>query len=68
MVGFDFADLSIFNGLTTAPITWSGTPATLAANIQAALNALPNVGTGNTLVAGTGPFTITFSQILPNSE
>ncbi len=51
-----------FNGLTTAPITFSATAATLAANIQAALTALPNVGPNNTLVAGTGPFTVTFQN------
>src|SRR5205085_1343611 len=44
-----------FNGATTAPITWSSTPATLVGNIQAALDALPTIGAGNTLVAGTGP-------------
>ncbi len=55
-----------FNGQTTAPITWDPTPATLVSNIQAALNALSTIGTGNTLVAGTGPFTITFQNALAN--
>src|SRR5262249_42236560 len=57
-----------FNGLTTGPITWSSTAATLAANIQAALNALPNLGAGNTLVAGSGPFTITFQNGLAGTN
>ena len=55
-----------FNGLTTAPITWNATPATLQASIQTALNALPNIGVNgallNALVAGTGPFTVTFQN------
>src|SRR5207237_4754274 len=57
-----------FNGLTTGPITWSATADTLAANIQAALNALPNIGTNNTLVAGSGPFTISFQTGLGGSN
>src|SRR5581483_7837389 len=39
------------------PITWNATGATLAANIQAALDAL--FGTGQVVVTGTGPFTLT---------
>lgn len=46
----------------TAPITWSGTAATLVANTQAALDAL--LGAGNTVVAGTGPYTVTFANEL----
>jgi len=41
------------------PITWNATGATLAANIQAALDAL--FGTGQVVVTGTGPFTLTYS-------
>jgi hypothetical protein len=54
-------------GQTTAPITWSATNATLLANVDAALEALPNVGTGGvvtaagTLTAGIGTITCTFS-------
>ena len=42
----------------TGAITYSGTAATMVANIQAALDTL--FGAGNTLVAGTSPYTITF--------
>lgn len=41
------------------PITYSSTPATLAANIQAALDAY--FGSGQVVVTGTGPFTLTYS-------
>lgn len=55
-------------GLTylTAAITYSGTPATLVANIQAALDAL--FGAGNTAVSGAGPFDITFQGELANKN
>lgn len=55
------------NGETTAAITWSATNATLVANIDAAIEALPSVGTGGvvtavgTATAGIGTFTVTFS-------
>jgi hypothetical protein len=55
------------NGYTTAPITWSATNATLLANIDAAVEALPVVGTGGvvtaagSLTAGVGTITLTFS-------
>jgi hypothetical protein len=55
-----------FLGSITAAITWSSTDATLIANIQAALRALPTIGTaGVTVAAGTGTsgigtYTITF--------
>jgi hypothetical protein len=58
--------LSVF-GYTTAPITWSATNATLIANIDAALEALPPVGTGGvttaagSLTAGVGTVTLTFN-------
>jgi hypothetical protein len=56
-----------FEGFTTGAITWSATNATLVANIDAALEALPNIGSGGvvtavgTAVAGIGTITITFS-------
>jgi len=56
-----------FEGFTTAAITWSATNSTLLANIDAALEALPNIGTGGvvtaagTLTAGIGTITVTFS-------
>lgn len=52
---------------TTAAIAWSATNATLVANIDAALEALPNVGTGGvttavgTMTAGIGTITITYA-------
>lgn len=54
------------DGFITAAITWSATNATLVANIDAALEALPNIGTGGvvtavgTMTAGIGTITITF--------
>ncbi len=54
-------------GYTSGPIAWSATNATLVANIDAAVEALPVVGTGGAVVAvgtataGIGTFTITFS-------
>ena len=59
--------LTVANGRTTAPITWSATNATLIANVDAALEALPAVGTGGvttavgTLTAGIGTITLTFT-------
>lgn len=56
-----------FDGYTTAAITWSATNATLLANINAALDALPNggsswiVATAGTLTAGIGTILLTFS-------
>lgn len=55
-----------FEGFTTAPITWSSTNNTLVANIDAALEALPNIGTGGvttavgTMTSGIGTITVTF--------
>lgn len=54
-------------GFKTAPIAWSATNATLVANIDAALEALPSVGTGGvttavgTMTAGIGTITVTFN-------
>jgi hypothetical protein len=56
-----------FEGFTTASITWSATNATLLANINTALQALPSFGgatitaTAGTLTAGIGTVTLTFS-------
>jgi hypothetical protein len=56
-----------FGGFTTAPITWSATNATLVANIDAALEALPNIGDGGvttavgTMTNGIGTITVTFA-------
>lgn len=55
------------DGNRTAPITWSSTNATLIANIDTALEALPNIGTSGvtvaagTLTAGVGTITVTFN-------
>lgn len=56
-----------YEGRTTGAITWSATNATLVANIDAALEALQNIGTGgvatavDTMTAGIGTITVTFS-------
>lgn len=59
-----------FDGHTSGSITWSSTNATLLANIQAALDAMPNVGTNGivaaagTLTNGIGTITLTFGANL----
>jgi hypothetical protein len=56
-----------YDGQITGAITWSATNATLLANINAALDALPNLGTSyvvataGTLTAGIGTVLLTFS-------
>lgn len=56
-----------FDGHTTGAISWSATNATLIANVDAALEALANIGTGGVVCAdvdlssGIGNMTITFS-------
>jgi hypothetical protein len=56
-----------FDGFTTAAISWSATNNTLRDNVDAALEALPNIGTGGvttavgTMTAGVGTLTITFA-------
>lgn len=56
-----------FEGFTTAPITWSATNAALVTNVDAALEALPTIGTGgvttavDTMTAGIGTLTLTFA-------
>jgi hypothetical protein len=63
-----------FDGQTTAAITWSATNITLLANIDAALEALSNIGAGEvacaatTLTAGIGALTITFSGTLAETN
>jgi hypothetical protein len=60
-----------FEGFTTAAITWSATNATLIANIDAALEALPNIGTGGvttavgSMTAGIGTATVTWAALKP---
>lgn len=55
-----------YDGFTTAPITWSAVTNTLLANIQAALDALPNLAANEvvaadaTLSGGNGTLTLTF--------
>lgn len=55
-----------FEGFTTGDIPWSAVNATLIASIDAALEALPNIGTGGvttavgTMTAGIGTATVTF--------
>jgi hypothetical protein len=55
-----------FDGFTTGAITWSATTNTLLANINAALDALPNlengevVATDSTLSSGNGNILLTF--------
>lgn len=55
-----------YDGFVTAAIPWNATNGTLIASIDAALEALPNIGTGGittaagTLTAGIGTITLTF--------
>lgn len=49
----------------TANISWDATGATLAANIQAALDALH--GVNEVVVTGTGPFTLTSAGTVPQA-
>lgn len=55
---------------TTAAISWSATNNTLRDNVDAALEALPNIGTGNvttavgTMTLGIGTLTVTFTGAL----
>lgn len=59
-----------FDGHTSGAITWSATDVTLLANIQAALDAMPNIGTNGcvaaagTLSSGIGTITLTFGANL----
>lgn len=55
-----------FEGFVTSSITWSSTNSTLLANINAALDALPSLGTSGcvaaagSLTSGVGTITLTF--------
>lgn len=56
-----------FDGFTTSAITWTATDATLVADVDAALGALPNIGSASnitaadgTLTSGIGTITLTF--------
>jgi hypothetical protein len=55
-----------FQGQTTAGIAYNAT----GAAVQAALQALSNIGTGNVTVAGAagGPYTLTFAGALGNQD
>lgn len=59
-----------YDGKQTAAITWSSTNTTLVSNIDTALEALSNIGTGNittavgTMTAGIGTITLTFAGTL----
>lgn len=61
-----------FQGFATNAITWSNVNATLIAAIDAALEALPSIGTGNvattagTVTAGIGTILLTFGGALVN--
>lgn len=56
-----------FEGYYTAAIDWSATNGTLVANIDAALELLPNIGTGGvttavgTMTSGVGTITLTMA-------
>lgn len=70
----DYAGGDTFNitleGQTSGPIAWSAVGATLAANIQAALDAMPNVGGGNSVASTVAANTIqiAFQGALANSD
>src|SRR4029077_20524585 len=49
-----------FNGQKTTPINWSANTVILQGNIQAALNALSTIGSGNTVVSQAANPAITF--------
>lgn len=59
-----------YDGQVTAAISWNSTNATLIGNIDTALEALSNIGTGNvttavgTMTAGIGTATVTFAGAL----
>lgn len=54
------------DGSKTTPLVFNAA----AGVVQAALEALPNVGSGNVTVAGAGPYTVTFTRagILPGAQ
>jgi len=49
-----------YNGQTTAAIAYNAS----ASAVQSALGVLPNIGSGNVLVSGSGPWVATFSGAL----
>lgn len=57
-----------YDGFETAAISWSSTNTTLRDNVDTALEALPNIGTGgvttavDSMTAGVGTLTITFAS------
>ena len=53
---------------TTSPISWSANTTILQANIQNALNALPNIGQGNVVVSNSANPTITFVNALSGPD
>lgn len=59
-----------FQGQATANISWNATNATLVANIDAALEALGNIGAAGvttavgTMTAGIGTITVTFNGVV----
>lgn len=53
-----------YDGQTTAAIAWDAN----AAAIDAALEALSNIGAGDVTVAGAGPYTITFTGALAQTD
>lgn len=59
-----------YDGQVTSSITWTATDATLVSNIDTALEALTNIGSGNittaagTLSSGIGTVTLTFAGTL----
>lgn len=59
--------IAVAGSRTSAAITWSATNATLVANVDAALESLPTIGTGGvttavgSMTAGIGTITITFT-------
>lgn len=63
-----------FDGEETGAITWSSTNATLAANILAALEALPNVGAGNvsggvgSMIGGNGSIDVKFQGAMTATD
>lgn len=56
-----------FKGFSTASVSWSATNGTLVSNIDTALEALPNIGTGGvttavlSMTAGIGTINVTFT-------
>jgi hypothetical protein len=62
------------SGLTSYVLHLSGhdtasiAAAATAAQVQAAIEALPNVGAGNVSVTGTGPYTVSFIGELANTD